>query len=108
MWSSGAKVAAIGVKLNHRAVTSHGFALNLTSDLETFNTGIVPCGLVGRRATSVLELTGRRLDVETAAREYVPHFEAAFQTAVRWGAPAELRALPPAPREEPAPALRTT
>ncbi|HMH47899.1 MAG TPA: lipoyl(octanoyl) transferase LipB, partial [Solirubrobacteraceae bacterium] len=72
VWSSGAKVAAIGVKLNQRAVTSHGFALNLTSDLDTFNTGIVPCGLVGRRATSVLELSGRRLDVEAAARDYAP------------------------------------
>jgi lipoate-protein ligase B len=94
VWSSGAKVAAIGVKLNHRAVTSHGFALNLTSDLDTFNTGIVPCGLVGKRATSVLELSGRRLEVEAAARAYLPHFESAFGVPVDWGDPADARALP--------------
>jgi lipoyl(octanoyl) transferase len=102
VWSSGAKVAAIGVKLNHGAVTSHGFALNLTSDLDTFNTGIVPCGLVGRRATSVLELSGRRLDVEAAARDYLLHFEGTFQASVEWGDPAEVRALPPAVNDQPA------
>ena len=108
VWSSGGKVAAIGVKLNHRAVTSHGFALNLTSDLETFNTGIVPCGLVGRRATSVFELSGRRPDVEAAARDYVSHFEKAFQATVEWADPAEVRALPPAASAEPSPVSRNT
>src|SRR5205823_4817341 len=54
VWSGGEKVAAIGVKMNH-SVVSHGFALNLTTDLEYFD-GIVPCGLVGRRATSVEKL----------------------------------------------------
>jgi lipoyl(octanoyl) transferase len=96
VWSSGAKVAAIGVRLNHQAVTSHGFALNLTADLQTFNTGIVPCGLLGKRATSVLELGGPRLEVEEAARGYVPHFADAFQAPVEWADPAEVRALPPA------------
>ena len=89
-------MAAIGVKLNHQSVTSHGFALNLTSDLETFNTGIVPCGLLGKRATSVLELGGPKIDVEEAARDYVHHFEGAFQVPVEWADPAEVRALPPA------------
>jgi lipoyl(octanoyl) transferase len=102
VWSSGAKVGAIGVKLNRGSVTSHGFALNLTSDLETFNNGIVPCGLVGKRATSVLELSGRRVDVEAAAGDYVPHFQSAFRASVEWGDAAEVRALPPPPRDEPA------
>src|SRR5205814_6621352 len=43
VWSAGEKVGAIGVKLNHHTVTSHGFALNLTADMDLFNTGIVPC-----------------------------------------------------------------
>src|SRR5438105_1748142 len=102
VWSSGAKVAAIGVKLNRGSVTSHGFALNLTSDLDTFNHGIVPCGLAGKRATSVLELDGRRVDVEASAHAYVPHFEATFRTSVEWDDPAEVRALPRAPVREPA------
>jgi lipoyl(octanoyl) transferase len=94
VWSGGAKVAAIGVKLNHHHVSSHGFALNLTTDLDVFNTGIVPCGLVGKRATSVLELTGRRLAVADAALAYRPHFAASHGVEVVTGDPAELARLP--------------
>jgi lipoyl(octanoyl) transferase len=97
VWSGGAKVAAIGVKLNHHAVTSHGFALNLTTDLETFNTGIVPCGLTGRWATSVLELGGPRIGVEESARAYAPYFEETFGLALEWTPPENLGKLPAAP-----------
>lgn len=103
VWCRGAKVGAIGVKLHHHAVTSHGFALNLTTDLETFNTGIVPCGLVGKRATSVAELGGPVVEVERAARGYLSHFTGAFNLPVRWAAAADLQDLPPAPDEPPAP-----
>jgi len=101
VWSGGAKVAAIGVKLNQH-VTSHGFACNLTTDLDIFNEGIVPCGLVGRRATSVLELGGPRLEVARAARDYTEHFARVFDVEVSWGDPAELTSLPPADAESPA------
>ncbi|MBJ7604289.1 MAG: lipoyl(octanoyl) transferase LipB [Candidatus Dormibacteraeota bacterium] len=91
VWSRGAappspaKVAAIGVKLNQRVI-SHGFALNLTSDLDTFNSGIVPCGLSGKRATSVLELGGPRLSVQEAACGYAPFFAAEFGVSLHWSA----------------------
>jgi lipoyl(octanoyl) transferase len=96
VWSGGAKVAAIGVRLDGQ-VTSHGFALNLTTDLEVFNGGIVPCGLTGRRATSVLELGGPRITVADAARAYVEHFSRSFGVAIDWCDPVQLRQLPPAP-----------
>jgi lipoyl(octanoyl) transferase len=92
VWARGAKVAAIGVKLN-QTVTSHGFALNLTSDLEIFNAGIVPCGLVGKRATSVLEVSGLRVDVAEAARAYPRHFAETHGVAVEWADPASLRVM---------------
>lgn len=98
VWSAGAKVAAIGVKLN-QTVTSHGFALNLTSDLETFNSGIVPCGLHGRRATSVLELGGPAVSTEEAARRYALSFARTYGVLLTWGQVFELGALSPAPPE---------
>jgi lipoyl(octanoyl) transferase len=101
VWSGGGKVGAIGVKLNQH-VTSHGFALNLTADLEVFNGGIVPCGLVGKRATSVVELGGPAVEVDAAARAYVEHFGRCFEMSVAWGEAAELLALP-APEVEAAP-----
>lgn len=99
VWSDGAKVAAIGVKLN-QTVTSHGFALNLTTDLEIFNNGIVPCGLVGRRATSVRALGGPELEVAQAARAYPDHFGRSYGVTVDPGDPSELDALPPAPVDQ--------
>ncbi|HEV2032777.1 MAG TPA: lipoyl(octanoyl) transferase LipB [Candidatus Dormibacteraeota bacterium] len=82
VWSGGEKVAAIGIKLN-RSVVSHGFALNLTTDLEYFD-GIVPCGHADKRPTSVQALTGQRIDVETAAHDYSRHFAEVFGARVEW------------------------
>lgn len=106
VWSGGAKVGAIGVKLNHHRISSHGFSLNLTTDLEIFNRGIVPCGLSGRRATSVLELGGPAVTVEAAARAYAPLFGERFGVAVEWAEPAELQGLPPPGPEPVALAIR--
>jgi lipoyl(octanoyl) transferase len=82
VWTRGEKVAAIGIKLN-RSVVSHGFALNLTTDLEYFD-GIIPCGHAEKRPTSVEELTGHRISTEDAALDYARHFGRIFDAEMTW------------------------
>jgi lipoate-protein ligase B len=76
VWADGAKIASLGVHLK-RWVTSHGFALNVTTDLDLF-AGIVPCGLVGVRMTSVERLTGRRPALAEVAASCAQHFGEVF------------------------------
>src|ERR1700734_2756357 len=57
------KLAAIGVHLS-RWVTSHGFAYNVSTDLRYFDL-IVPCGLSGKRATSLEKILGRAVQPES-------------------------------------------
>jgi lipoyl(octanoyl) transferase len=83
VWSGGEKVAAIGIKLN-RSIVSHGFALNLTTDLDYFD-GIVPCGHADLRPTSVEAISGAKLDTSSAARAYAEHFSRVFDIALEWG-----------------------
>jgi lipoate-protein ligase B len=82
VWSEGKKLAAIGIKLN-RSIVSHGFALNLATDLAYFD-GIVPCGHADKRPTSVEAITGEKVETRAAARVYAEHFSRVFGSALEW------------------------
>lgn len=72
-----AKVCAIGVRINVRAVTKHGFALNLNTDLSYFE-GIIPCGIRDKGVTSVSQLLGTPVDENQAADRLIAHFGTVF------------------------------
>lgn len=80
VWVGEEKVAAIGVHLS-RWVTTHGFALNVETELSHFDL-IVPCGMRSRRATSMRRILGGRLGVEEVATALVPEFAAVFERRV--------------------------
>ena len=65
VWVDGAKIAAISVRVS-RGVTSHGFALNVGTDLGWFR-HIVPCGIADCEVTSMERLLGRALELEEVA-----------------------------------------
>ena len=75
------KLAAIGVHLS-RWVTSHGFAYNVSTDLRYFDL-IVPCGIAGKRATSLEKLLGRRVEMKEAAPRIAAQLGELFGLALR-------------------------
>src|SRR5262245_7597571 len=85
VWVGEEKIASLGVHLS-RWITTHGFALNVTTDVSAFG-GIVPCGLPGISLTSIERLTDNAWAVEEVARRLVPHFAAVFDRELVEAAP---------------------
>lgn len=72
-----AKIGAIGVRIS-RWVTSHGFAFNVTTDLDFFDL-IIPCGIADRAVTSLAAQTGRAVELSEVEGRIVRHFSAVFE-----------------------------
>jgi lipoyl(octanoyl) transferase len=70
------KLGALGVHLS-RWVTSHGFAYNVSTDLRYFDL-IVPCGIAGKRVTSVERALGRPVLASEARARLTGHFASVF------------------------------
>jgi lipoate-protein ligase B len=81
VWHPAGKLAAIGVRVS-RWVTSHGFALNVTTDLEYFRR-IVPCGIADRGVSSMAGLLEPPVPLETVREEIAGRFGRVFERAMK-------------------------
>jgi lipoyl(octanoyl) transferase len=78
--AADAKIGAIGVRIS-RWITSHGFAFNVTTDVEFFDL-IVPCGISDRGVTSLASALGRAPAISHVEDRVVEHFANVFDREV--------------------------
>lgn len=76
VWTDEEKIAAIGIKTS-RWVTSHGFALNVHTDLSYFDL-IIPCGIRNKNITSMVKCLGKDLSVNDVIPKLVNQFGLIF------------------------------
>jgi lipoyl(octanoyl) transferase len=77
-----AKIAAIGVHIS-RAVTSHGFALNVNTDLSYFDL-IIPCGIESKPVTSIEKELGKQVPLQNVAHSISCNFGKVFESQILW------------------------
>ncbi len=81
VWTDLGKLAAIGVRVSSGWITSHGFALNVSTDLAWFRR-IVPCGIPDRDVTSLERELGREVDPESVEEAVVEAFLSVFEATL--------------------------
>jgi lipoyl(octanoyl) transferase len=85
VWVDDAKIAAIGVRVSSGWITSHGFALNVRTDLAFFD-AIVPCGIREHGVTSMQRVLQREIDDDALRAAITRAFQDVFEFA-QVGAP---------------------
>ncbi len=80
VWVGEEKLAAIGVRIS-RWVTMHGFAFNVTTDLNYFQM-IVPCGIRNHGVTSLQKLLGRSVEMKEVVESATRHFGDVFDRQI--------------------------
>ncbi len=79
VWTEVGKLAAIGVRVSSGWITSHGFALNVHTELVYFD-AIVPCGIHDREVTSLERELGRTVPMREARNAVAGAFQEVFET----------------------------
>jgi lipoyl(octanoyl) transferase len=82
MDKSEAKIAALGVHIS-RGVTSHGFALNVNTDLDYFDL-IIPCGIASKPVTSMARELRQEISSQDVAHSVSRNFGVVFQSQMLW------------------------
>ncbi len=77
VWVLDEKIAAIGIKVDRCRVASHGFSLNVTTDLSYFKK-IVPCGLKKSGVVSIARLKGREIAMDKVKAKLIKAFGKEF------------------------------
>mgnify|MGYP006306097597 CR=1 FL=1 len=72
------KIASIGIKVDSRGISRHGFALNVDPDMSYWE-GIVPCGLDGVAMVSMKDLLRKDVNLKVVEKEIVDRFESVFE-----------------------------
>lgn len=76
-----AKICAIGVRLSASGVTSHGFALNVSTELSGF-AQIVPCGITDCTVTSLEQVLGVAPPADAVRAALLRHFATVFNVSL--------------------------
>jgi lipoate-protein ligase B len=71
------KICAIGVRVNVKAVTTHGFALNVNTNMDYF-AGIIPCGIQDKGVTSLQQVSGASIPMHDVQQRIIHHFGLCF------------------------------
>jgi lipoate-protein ligase B len=71
------KIASIGVKVDSRGISRHGFALNINTEMDYWQ-GIIPCGLNEVTMTSMAILRSKTIDIALVSNKIEQCFETVF------------------------------
>ena len=80
VWIDHEKICSIGFRVS-RGITTHGFALNVNTDLDFFKF-IVPCGIRDVSMTSMEKLINRKVDIEKVTNQVVLNFCQLFDAEI--------------------------